>query len=267
MPGTNDAVAQDARVPARARRRLGIALPWPERLRLSQPQGLRLAGGRVMLRKLMFFSADLTRARWYRQGSGPPRPAPPDDVRLEWLSPEAWRAAPDALTTPAALAAARFAAGASCLVGRAEPAGRVVYHLWVTQAPTYLPWIFRRIAPPAGHVLVCDVWVDPARRGRGVHWTGASLACEEAVRRGRPGIFAGVEEHEYFLFARKYARIGFGWPVPVGAIIGLKVGPLRIHVPARLSPAVVGFSDELAARYPHAAELGREAGPAPGAGR
>jgi hypothetical protein len=83
--------------------------------------------------------------------------------------------------------------------------GQVIYHLWISEAEEYIDWIFHPIAPPAGHVLVFDVWVHPDHRGGNVHWAGAAEACAEAVRRHRPVIFAGILTIDIVVFAKAKA--------------------------------------------------------------
>ena len=75
------------------------------------------------------------------------------------------------------------------------------------------------------------------------------MAAREAQRLGRTGIYAGVEEHEFLLFAAKYAGFGLGLIVPHASVIGIKVFGLKMHFIDAPPPGLVEFSRKLRARY------------------
>ena len=83
-----------------------------------------------------------------------------------------------------------------------------------------------------------------------MHWAGAAMAVREAQHLGRTGIYAGVEEHEFFLFAAKYAGFGLVLIVPHASIIGIKVFGLKMHFDGTPPPGLVEFCRKLRARYP-----------------
>lgn len=222
---------------------------WPDRLRISRPDGIVIGGGAIMLRRLHFFSGDVSEMPRMRKGSSSPALELPPNIRLIPLTRETWRANPRILETDPAVVAARFAAGGRCLIGWDDARDCLVYHLWVTEAPTYIDWIFRTIVVPPDHLLVFDVWVHPDYRGGNVHWAGAAWACGEAERCGRRYIFAGVEEHEYYPFAMKYARIGLGIIGPHSRIVGLKLFGAAFHFIKGPSPRLAHFRDRLRRMY------------------
>lgn len=203
-----------------------------------------------MVRQLVLVTGDITRTAWFRDGGGPPEVAVPENVRMRWLPDEEWRSTPEMLETAPETVAGRYRTGARCLIGMDTESGRLIYHLWVSEAGAYTPWIFRYVEPPPGHLLVFDVWAHPDHRGGKLHWAGASMAAREAQRLGRTGIYAGVEEHEFFLFAAKYAGFGLGLIVPHSSVIGIKVFGLKMHFDGAPPPRLVEFSRKLRARYP-----------------
>jgi hypothetical protein len=218
---------------------------WPEWLSIGRPGGIVLGGsGAVMLRRLHLFSGDIGVLPWFASGT-PPIIELPAYIRMRWLSPEEWRANPGILETPPDVVAERFEAGARCLIGWDDSTVQLVYHLWVTETATYIDWIFRHINVPPQHLLVFDVWVHPDYRGGNVHWAGASHACGEAVRCGRRYIFAGVEEHEYYIFATKYARLSLGLIVPHSRIVGVKMFGMKFHFTRGPSARLAEFSKRL----------------------
>ncbi len=208
------------------------------------------ASGSVMVRELVLFKSDLTRTAWFRNGDSPPQAVLPGNLRMRWLAREEWRSKPELLDTPPETVEARYQTGDRCLIGSDTDTGRVIYHLWLSETGAYTQWIFKFIDVLPGHVLIHDVWVHPDYRGGNVHWAGASMACQEAVRRRRPGVIAGVEEHEFFLFVAKYARLGLVLIVPYCAVVGIKVFAMKMHFRRTPSRALFNFTRKLQARYP-----------------
>ena len=94
--------------------------------------------------------------------------------------------------------------------------------------------------------MVFDVWAHPDHRGGKLHWAGASMAAQEARRLGRTGIYAGVEEHEFYLFAAKYAGFGLGLIVPHSSIFGIKVFGLKMRFDGTPPPRASRIQPETA---------------------
>ncbi len=196
------------------------------------------------------FKSDLTRTAWFRNGDSPPQAVLPGNLRMRWLASEEWRSKPEVLDTPPETVEARYQTGDRCLIGLDSDTGRVIYHVWASETGTYTGWIFTFVDTLAGHILIHDAWVHPDYRGGNVHWAGMSMACQEAVRCRRPGVIAGVEEHEFFLFAAKYARLGLVLIVPYCAVVGIKVFAMKMHFRRTPSRALFNFTRKLQARYP-----------------
>ncbi len=228
---------------------VGTLLPrW---LRVSKPGGLRFGESEaVMIRRLVLFRADGARTPWFASGAPAPSVNLSDNVRVRWLPHEEWQSTPEMMETAPETVAGRYRSGAKCLIGSDTDSGRVVYHLWVTETSAYTPWIFKHIDVLPGYLMVFDVWAHPDHRGGNVHWAGAAMAAGEAQRLGRTGIYAGVEEYEFLLFAAKYAGFGLGLIVPHSSIIGIKVFGLKMHFDSAPPPGLVEFSRKLRARYP-----------------
>lgn len=216
-------------------------------LTLNRPDGI-VVGSAFMARRLHFFTSDLKDTRWYAGGAAPIAELPPS-FRMRWLTEAEWRARPDILETAADVVAARFKSDARCLIAWDDDANRLAYHLWVTETGAYIDWIFRYIETPPEHLFVFDVWVHPDYRGGNLHWAGAGWSCNDAMRCGRRRIFAGVEEHEYYPFMMKYARLGLGLGYPYSQIVGFKLFDMRIHFPMGPSPRLARFSDRLHKLY------------------
>jgi hypothetical protein len=183
-----------------------------------------------MYRKLVVFRSEvLTETSWYRRAEPPPIHPLPENIRLRWL--EARELSGDAcpIARPRRVLDKRLRDNGRCLAGFNVNTGETVYHLWVTTGGAYIDWIFRYLPAPATGALVYDVWADPRWRGGTVHKAGAALAAQEALQLGRTEIWAGVEEHEFFPFAAMYARAGIGIIDAQYFLVGLKLGPLRLH--------------------------------------
>lgn len=220
--------------------------------RITRPDGIGLgadmgAGPAILLRELVFFRADLRRADWFGRGAPAPRAAGPAEARFRWLSAAEWHARSDDMETLPATATQRYGEGAGCLIGTI--ADRIVYHLWVSESGADVPWIFDKIEPPDGHLLVFDVWVHPDHRGGNLHWLGAAEACDEAVRRRRPIVFAGVETHEFPIFAAKYASLGLVVIEPCFSLVGLRFFSAAVHWRRSVDPRLRRITEDLAARY------------------
>ncbi len=232
-------------------RRFGNTMMFAGGLHIVRPDGIVLgSSGSVMLRELVLFRSDLTRTQWYRNGKMPLVVDLPDHIAMRWLPSEEWQANPGILSIDPVTAGDRYRSGSRCLIGTDTTTGKVIYRLWVSEKGVYTDWIFKLVAPLPGNLLVFDVWVDPDYRGGNVHWAGASMACQEAVRCGSPGIVGGVEENEYFLFAAKYARLGLCLADPYQSIVGLKISGIKLHIQRKPSPRVTEFSHRLAKRFP-----------------
>ena len=230
---------------------LMISTLIPRRLRITRPGGLTLgAAGSVMVRLLVLFSGDTTKAAWFGDGRGLPRIVLPGNARMRWLSCEEWQSRPETLATPPDTVAERYRAGAMCLIGTDTDTGQVIYRLWLSATGAYLDWIFKYIHALPGHMLVFDVWVHPDHRGGNLHWAGAAMACEEAARHGRTAICAGVEAHEFLVFAAKYARFGLGLIAPHSSVLGFKFLGMTAHFRRPPPRELVEFSRRLRARYP-----------------
>jgi len=169
---------------------------------------------------------------------------------MRWLSRGEWLARPGILDIPRQTVEARYDSGDRCLIGMDTTTGQVIYHLWLSDTGAYTEWIFAFVEALPGHVLIHDVWVHPDYRGGNVHWAGASMACREAVRCRRPGIYGGFEEYEFFPHAAKYASLGLGLILPHVSLVGIRLFAAKMHFRRTPSPAVFDISRKLRARYP-----------------
>ena len=171
---------------------------------------------------MVLFTADL-------QGASTQVPAH-KGVDLEWLGQNG--PAPAGISQYADTAGVdqRLARGDGCLIGRDATTGGLVYHLWVTESGAYLDWIFAAVTPRPQELLVYDVWLGENHRGGPAHWAAAALTCQEAMRRGRRYILAGVERREFPSFARKYRAHGLPQITADRAIIGIWIGGMRWHL-------------------------------------
>ncbi len=203
-----------------------------------------------MVRELVMFKSDLTRTAWCRNGDSPPQVTLPANLRMHWLPREEWRSKPETLDTPPETVETRYQTGDRCLIGLDTDTGRVIYHLWVSETGAYTGWIFTVVDALAGHILIHDVWVHPDYRGGNVHWAGASMACREAVRCRRPGIYGGFEEYEFFAHAVKYASLGLGLIFPHVSVVGIKFFAMKMHFRRIPSRALFNITRNLQARYP-----------------
>lgn len=111
----------------------------------------------------------------------------------------------------------RLADGDRCVAVR-DVVGKIVDQLWLTQKPRHLDWIGCEVAPLASSALFYNAWVDPAQRGRNVHWAMASQACAQALAMGFTKISAGLDRHEYQPFAHKYAEMGLAIITPYASL-------------------------------------------------
>lgn len=160
-----------------------------------------------------------------------PLPAhpPPPDVQMRWLAPAEWEAVPALLPRPEPVVSRRFADGGRCLVMQRRDNGELVYHLWLSTAPTWTDWIGAVVAPPDGHGLVFDLWAHPDwRRGR-LHLPGTAAVARVLDELGLRGMVAGVEEHEIVPYARMYARARLGFIVPYEVIVWHRDGQRSWH--------------------------------------
>lgn len=166
-----------------------------------------------MIRELILVSADLKATPWFATGSAP-RPELPAGLTLT----EARDAAAFPLEPVAPdLARARLKEGDRCITAQ-DAGGKIIGQMWLAQKPRRLEWIGCDVPPAADSVLLYNAWVEPAQRGRGVHWAMASRACEIAVGMGLPKISAGLDRHEFQPFAHKYAEMGLAVIVPTASL-------------------------------------------------
>jgi hypothetical protein len=167
-----------------------------------------------MIRELVLVGADLKATRWFPAGA-PPRVELPAGLILCVVEKDASLFTGEPIPTD--VAAARLEDGDRCVAVR-EGSGKIVGQLWLSKHPRHLDWIGCTVAPREGTALLYNAWVDPAHRGRGVHWAMASQACAEAVALGFSKISAGVDRHEYQPFAQKYAEMGLAVITPYAAL-------------------------------------------------
>ena len=184
----------------------------------------------VQVRRLIIFAGDTRDTDWSRAGKdGPDVPHPPGVV-FQWLREGAVLPGQVSRYAGANSVKARFAAGDACLAGLAED-GQLVYHLWVTERGAHIEWIFGRVAPRPGEMMVYDVWTDPDWRGGHLHAAGSAEACREAARRGAPVIVGGVERKEFRAFAKLYRRAGIGPITAARAILGIRLLVWSVRIP------------------------------------
>ena len=221
-------------------------------MHITRPGGIVIGGTpSIVIRELVLFTADLTRASWFRNCAPPPEAPLPGNVQLRWLPFEEWQANRAVLETDEETVLERYRAGARCLFGWDSGAGKCVYHLWVSETGAYIEWIFKYVSALPGHLLAFDIWVHPDCRGQNIHWVGAARACEEARRAGHPGIFAGIEDHEFPVFALKYARAGLCLIKPHVSLAGVKVFGATAHFTRSPSQRLVAYAERLKTRHPH----------------
>ena len=199
-----------------------------------------------MIRELVIITADLAAAPWHARGTAPRLPTPPEIAFTSEVSADAFTAGPVSVET----ARARLAAGDRCVV--AMESAKLVGQMWLTREARHLDWIGCDVSPRAGHVLLYNAWVDPAWRGRNVHWSLASLGCETTLAMGATAITAGVERGEFEPFAHKYADMGPAVIQPAASLwcIRFAGARLRFTLPP---PALLRFmSREIATRFSEA---------------
>jgi hypothetical protein len=127
--------------------------------------------------------------------------------------------------------------------------GELVYHLWVSTAPTWTDWIGGVVAPLDGHVLVFDLWAHPDwRRGR-LHLAGTAAVARLLNELGLDGMVAGVEEQEIVPYARMYARAGLGFIVPYEVIVWHRDGERSWHDRAQPEAHLVESCADIRRRY------------------
>jgi hypothetical protein len=174
------------------------------------------------VRRLVLFRGDLHSTDWYRAGLTKPDVAAEPGIEFRWLRAPADGACASQYANQAEMKA-RLAAGDACLVAYGPQSSWPIYHLWIGEAGAYIPWIYGRVHTRPGELLVYDVWTDKRHRGGTIHLRGAGFACEEALRRSRRHIVAGIERREVAPYRRLYREAGVGDIVPVRAIIALRV--------------------------------------------
>jgi hypothetical protein len=184
-----------------------------------------------MIRELVLVSADLRAAPWFASGA-PPLPAIPADIELRVIADndtEPFARGPVSRET----AHARLAAGDRCAIAVDGKTHAMIAQLWLSPLPRGLDWIGCTVAPPPGHMLIYNAWVDPPSRGHGLHWALASLACQTVVSAGLTKICAGVERQEFAPFAKKYADMGLALIAPYASLWTWRVlgRTLRMHLP------------------------------------
>ncbi len=163
----------------------------------------------ITLRRLILVTGDLHRTDWYQGGQSKPPVAVPDDLAFRWLRTSTDTPLPSQYATQAE-ALLRIDRGDACLCGFRVGNPLPIYHLWVTEAAAELPRVFGAVRARPGELLVYDAWVDRAFRGGRAHVVGAAFACEEALRRSRRVIVAGVARHEVAGYRRTYHAAGIG---------------------------------------------------------
>jgi hypothetical protein len=182
-----------------------------------------------MFRKLLVYRIDIRGAARLRHPHAPTGSSSAPGIEFRWLAGEALAREDCIVPRAAALRRERVSRGGRCLIGTDALTGAIAYTLWLTTGSAWIEWIFHTLSAPADSTLAFDVWVRPDRRGRAIHRTGAALAALETLDLGRQAGWAGVEEHEFFPFAAMYARAGIGIAEPQYFLVGLKLGPLRLH--------------------------------------
>ena len=220
-------------------------------LHIARPDGFFVGSGPTLaVREFILFTAEISETVWFRNGEPAPRPNLADDIKLTWLTSEQWHDEPSLISTEPAIARERFGGGGCCLVGRDTRTLQTVYQLWASDRGAYIPWIFKFIPAPAGHLLVFDVWVHPDHRGGAIHWNGAAMACEEARNSEHTAILAGVETHEFQAFAAKYARQGLVTIWPRESLLGIKFFGATRHFSQQPPAHLIEYANKLKMQYP-----------------
>lgn len=142
----------------------------------------------------------------------------------------------------------RLSDGEFCLVGRESKNGKVVSTLWMTEQPVFIEWIACHVTPLPDHFLLYNAWVDPAFRGKSIHWESARKACEYVALKGSSNICAGVEIKEFEPFARKYAEIGLACIQPYASLWALTLFRKTVSVTLPPRPSLVRYSQGMRER-------------------
>lgn len=161
-------------------------------------------------RRLFLMRGDFRRTAWYQQKQPPPASPAPALVAFDWLEKPSARL-PKPMCAPS-VASQRFARGGHCLLGTNE--GKVVYEIWVMPSGTTIDWIEAHVDLPDGYAMFTGAYTRPDWRGRNAHRHGLALAVQRACDIGRPGVFAGIEEHEVVPHCRHHAGTGLYPLVP-----------------------------------------------------
>lgn len=158
-------------------------------------------------RRLFLYRGDFRRSAWFREKRPMPGPPAPDGLAFHWLDEAGWRARPQAVVCVPDVAVARFAGGGRCLIAT-DAAGDTVHEMWVLPTGTWTEWIKAVVEVPDGYCLFAGAWTRPDFRKQSLMRHAATLGCMEACRMGRPGLYAGVEEHEVLRRAERNAKEG-----------------------------------------------------------
>ena len=176
----------------------------------------------LAVRRLIVFRGDLHATDWYRSGATRPKVSDVAGVAFRWVRTST-DGEPGSQYAQVAERKGRLARGDACLLGYRRDSQHLVYHLWVAEGGAHIPWIFGHVSTRPGELLVYDVWVDQSHRGGALHSVGAALACEEALRRTRRHIVAGIERRELVPYQRFYRSAGIGNIAPVRSIVAVRL--------------------------------------------
>lgn len=203
----------------------------------------------IRTRRLFLFRADFRRSAWYRDGRPPPGPPIPEELEFRWLDESDWRRDPRAVIAVPDVAGERFSGGGRCLIAR-DRQGDTVHEMWILPSGTWTEWIRAVVDVPDGYALFAGSWTRPDWRRRYLMGCARTLGCIEACRIGRPGLFAGIEEHEILPRAERHARNGLYAMVPDQVLVHRQVFGWSWHWREPPPPEMVSACHAAAARYP-----------------
>lgn len=197
-----------------------------------------------MIRELILVGADLKTTHWFAAGA-PPRVELPTDLLLCVIEKDASLFSGEPVS--AETARTRLAEGDRCIAVR-DSIGKIVGQIWLSRKSRHIDWIGCEVAPHPGAALLYNAWVDPAQRGRNVHWAMAAQACAEAVAMGFTKVCAGLDRHEYQPFAEKYAEMKLAVIVPYASLWCMRA--LGWHVALKPPRLLVDFAKSKAQTAP-----------------
>lgn len=201
-------------------------------------------------RELVVFEADLSISPWLIKNELPQFPKIPDYISYQWLKEQQCLERSDQLNRSHEMIKERYRDEGQCLVGIDIRNNTIISELWLTTKSAYIEWIFKRMHASNKGVFLYNIWLHPDYRGGTIYQYGIVLACQKAAQLGHLIVSAGVEERDFYPFARMHAILKTALLVPKHILIyqrldsGIKV--FRKKPPTKKS---IEYSTKLKREY------------------